>query len=60
MATDDEKFALRSSRLNLKRIGSRAFLVAAGKGAKTVRATEGAFPVKEVTNESVEDNSDQY
>ncbi len=53
MTTDDEKFAL-DLKANLKRIGSRAFLVAAGKGAKTVRATEGAFPVKEVTNESVE------
>jgi hypothetical protein len=53
LATDDEKLAL-----DLKgtsgRIGSRAFLVAAGKGAKTVRATEGAFTVKEVNNESVE------
>ena len=53
LVTDDEKFAL-DLKGNLGRIGSRAFLVAAGKGAKTVRTTEGAFTVKEVTTESVE------
>lgn len=53
LATDDEKLAL-DLKSTLGRIGSRAYLVAAGKGAKTVRATEGAFTVKEVTNESVE------
>jgi hypothetical protein len=53
LATDDEKFAL-DLKSNLGRIQSRAFLVAAGKGAKTIRSTEGAFTVKEVTNESVE------
>jgi hypothetical protein len=53
LATDDEKFAL-DLKGNLGRIGSRAFLVAAGKGAKTIRTTEGAFTVKEVTNENVE------
>ena len=40
--------------LSLKVMSVTETQVAAGKGAKTVRATEGAFPVKEVTNESVE------
>lgn len=53
LATNDEKFAL-DLKSTLGRIGSRAFLVAAGKGAKTVRATEGAFTVKEIDKESVE------
>jgi len=53
LTTSDEKFAL-DLKGNLGRIGSRAFLVAAGKGAKTIKSTEGAFTVKEVTNESVE------
>ena len=53
LATDDEKLAL-DLKSTLGRIGSRAFLVAAGKGAKTVKSTEGAFTVKEITNESVE------
>ena len=52
LATDDEKFAL-DLKSTSGRIGSRAFLVAAGKGAKTVKSTEGAFTVKEVDNESV-------
>jgi hypothetical protein len=53
LATDDEKLAL-DLKGTLSRIGSRAFLVAAGKGAKTVRSTEGTFTVKEVSKESVE------
>jgi len=53
LTTDDENFAL-DLKSTLGRIGSKAFLVAAGKGAKTIRSTEGAFTVKEVTNESVE------
>jgi hypothetical protein len=53
LTTNDEKFAL-DLKNNLGRIKSRAFLVAAGKGAKTVKSTEGAFTLKEVTNESVE------
>jgi hypothetical protein len=53
LTTDDEKLAL-DLRCTLGRIGSRAFLVAAGKGAKTVRSTEGAFTVKDVDKESVE------
>ena len=53
LATNDEKFAL-DLKSTLGRIGSRVFLVAAGKGAKTVRSTEGAFTVKEVNNETVE------
>ncbi len=53
LATDDEKLAL-DLKGTLGRIGSGAFLVAAGKGAKTVRATDGAFTVKEVNNETVE------
>lgn len=53
LTTNDEKLAL-DLKSTLGRIGSRAFLVAAGKGAKTVKSTEGAFTVKEATNESVE------
>lgn len=53
LTTDDEKFAL-DLKSTLGRIGSRAYLVAAGKGAKTVRSTEGAFTVKEATKENVE------
>jgi hypothetical protein len=53
LTTDDEKLAL-DLKSTLGRIGSRAFLVVAGKGAKTVRATEGAFTVKEINNENVE------
>lgn len=53
LATDDEKLAL-DLKSTLGRIGSRAFLVAAGKGAKTVRSTEGCFTVKEIDKESVE------
>lgn len=53
LATDDEKLAL-DLKGTLGRIGSGAFLVAAGKGAKVIKSTEGAFTVKEVNNESVE------
>jgi hypothetical protein len=53
LSTDDEKLAL-DLKSTLGKIGSRAYLVVAGKGAKTVRSTEGTFTVKEITNESVE------
>lgn len=53
LATNDEKLAL-DLRGTLGRIGSGAYLVAAGKGAKTIRSTEGAFTVKEVNNQTVE------
>lgn len=53
MTTDDENFALDLNK-NLGRIGSKVFLVAAGKGAKTVRSITGAFALKEVTKESIE------
>jgi len=53
MTTNDEGFAL-DLHNTLGRIGSKSFLVVAGKGAKTVRGTEGAFIAKEVTKESVE------
>lgn len=53
MCTNDEKLAL-DLNSTLGRIGSRTFLVAAGKGAKVLRSTEGAFTVKEVSKESVE------
>jgi hypothetical protein len=53
MITDDEKLAL-DLNSTLGRIGSRSFLIVAGKGSKTVKATEGTFVVKEVTKENVE------
>lgn len=53
LATDDENFAL-DLRSTLGRIGSRAFLVAAGKGAKAVKTADGAFSVKEASKENVE------
>ena len=52
MTTDDETLALELNE-TLYRAGSRAFLVAAGKGAKSIRAVEGAFAMKEVDSESV-------
>lgn len=53
LTTDDENLAL-DLKSTLSRIGSKAFLVSAGKGAKTVKSTEGAFTLKEVNNENVE------
>jgi hypothetical protein len=53
MSTDDHALALDLSS-TLGRIGSRAFLVVAGKGAKTIRSTDGAFIIKEVEEGSVE------
>jgi hypothetical protein len=52
MSTDDEKLAL-DLESTLDRIGARSFLIVAGKGAKAVRGTEGAFTVKEVNSETV-------
>lgn len=53
LATNDEKLAL-DLRGTLGRIGSRVFLVAAGKGAKELKKENGTFAVKEINNESVE------
>jgi len=53
LATDDENLAL-DFNSTFNRIGSRSFLVAAGKGAKAVKSREGTFALKEVTKESVE------
>jgi hypothetical protein len=53
MTTDDEAFALDLYKTLFSLAGARAFLVAAGKGAKTIRSTEGAFAIKEVDSESV-------
>jgi hypothetical protein len=53
MVTDDETLALDLQK-NLGRIGSRVFLVSAGKGSKRVKATEGAFALKEIDKEAVE------
>jgi hypothetical protein len=53
MVTDDESLALDLYQ-TLGRIGSRAFLVVAGKEAKTIKSKEGVFVVKEVTKENVE------
>jgi hypothetical protein len=52
LTTDDEKFALDLNG-TAGRIGARSFLVVAGKGAKTIRSTEGAFTVKEINSENV-------
>ena len=52
MASDDETFLL-DLNSTLHRVGARVFLVAAGKGAKSVRGVEGAFTLKEVESESV-------
>jgi hypothetical protein len=53
MATDDETLAL-DLKNTLGRLGSQVFLVAAGKGSKTIKSTEGAFTLKEVNTKSVE------
>lgn len=53
LCTDDQELAL-DLRSTLGRIGSRTFLVVAGKGAKTIKGTEGAFVIKEVSKEAVE------
>lgn len=53
LSTDDEELAL-DLNSTLGRIGSRSFLVSAGKGAKTIRSIDGAFAVKEIDKESVE------
>jgi hypothetical protein len=53
MTTDDESLAL-DLHSTLGRIGSRSFLVVAGKGAKTLKATEGCFAMKEISKETVE------
>jgi hypothetical protein len=52
LATDDEKLILDLVG-SLGRIGSRGFMVVAGKGSKAIRSTEGAFTVKEVSAENV-------
>jgi hypothetical protein len=53
LTTDDEALAL-DLNSTLGRIGSRSFLVVAGKGSKSVRSKEGAFVIKEVSKENVE------
>lgn len=53
LPTDDQELALNMSK-NLGRIGARAFFVAAGKGAKIFKSTDGTFLVKEVERENVE------
>lgn len=53
LCTDDQNLAL-DLRNTLGRIGSRTFLVVAGKGAKSIKAAEGAFLIKEVEKENVE------
>jgi hypothetical protein len=53
LCTDDQNLAL-DLRNTLSRIGSKAFLVSAGKGAKTIKTSEDAFVIKEVEKESVE------
>jgi hypothetical protein len=52
LTTDDENFAL-DLNSTVGRLGSRSFLVAAGKGAKVIRSKEGAFAIKEINTESV-------
>lgn len=53
LATDDEKLVL-DLNSSLGRIGARSFLVAAGKGAKSLKTVEGTFMIKESTKENVE------
>jgi hypothetical protein len=54
LTTDDEEFALDLNNSLISRLWSRSYLVVAGKGAKTIRSTAGAFTIKEVSKESVE------
>lgn len=53
LCTEDEKFAL-DLRNTLGRIGSKSFLVVTGKGAKSIRNTEGVFVIKGVERDNVE------
>ena len=53
LATDDQELAL-NMKENLNRIGSRAYLVLAGKGGKVFKSVEGTFLVKEPEKENVE------
>lgn len=55
LTSDDESLLLDiHNTSNL--VGVRSFLVAAGKGTKKFKTTEGAFVLKEVTKETVENN----
>lgn len=53
MASNDEKLVIDLAN-SLGRLGSRAFMIATGKGSKVVKSTEGAFFMKEVDKEAVE------
>jgi hypothetical protein len=53
LCIEDQDLAL-DLKATLSRIAAKSALVVAGKGAKALRSTEGAFLVKEVTQEAVE------
>lgn len=53
MSTEDSNLAL-DLHQTLGKVGSKCFLVVAGKGAKTVKAVEGTFTLKEISKENVQ------
>lgn len=53
LSIEDQTLAL-DLKNTLSRIGAKSAIVVVGKGAKNLRATEGAFLVKEVQTETVE------